>query len=100
MRILLITQEPPLLDTEIVSGNAVRTLQIRSALETAGHQVNQAWLATNSSSKTEPGLTFRNHDQLQGILLKQDPDAVLVAYWELLALLPHAMTIPVILDYV
>ena len=97
---MLITQEPPLLDTEIVSGNAVRTLQIRSALETAGHRVMQAWLATNGGSETEPGLTFRNHDQLQGILLKQDPEAVLVAYWELLALLPHAMTIPVILDYV
>ncbi len=45
-------------------------------------------------------LTFRNHDELQGILMQQEPDAIIVSYWELLGLLPHESNIPVILDYV
>ena len=93
MKILLITQEPPLLKEEIVSGNAVRSVQIRSALETTGHRVVQVWLGAGQSG-------FRNHDELQGILLKQEPDAIIVAYWELLGLLPHEIAIPVVLDYV
>jgi len=93
MKILLITQEPPLLNEEVVSGNAVRSVQIRSALEAAGHQVVQVWLGAGPSA-------IRNHDELQGILIKQEPAAIIVAYWELLGLLPHEIPIPVILDYV
>ena len=93
MKILLITQEPPLLNEEVVSGNAVRSVQIRTALEAAGHRVVQVWLGTGSNG-------FRNHDELQGILMKQEPGAIIVAYWELLRLLPHEIPIPVILDYV
>ncbi len=101
MKILLITQEPPLLNEEIVSGNAVRSEQIRSALETAQHHVVQVWLATGLRGHGESAAsTFRNHDELQGILMKQDADVILVAYWELLGLLPHELQIPVILDYV
>jgi glycosyltransferase involved in cell wall biosynthesis len=93
MKILLITQEPPLLSEVIVSGNAVRSVQIRSALEAAGHQVVQVWLGAGPSG-------FRNHDELQGILMKQEPGAIIVAYWELLGLLPHDIPVPVVLDYV
>ena len=93
MKILLITQEPPLLSEEVVSGNAIRSVQIKSALEAAGHQVVQVWLGAGPSG-------FRNHDELQGILIKQEPAAIIVAYWELLGLLPHEIPIPVILDYV
>jgi glycosyltransferase involved in cell wall biosynthesis len=101
MKILLITQESPLRNEEIVSGNAIRSVQIRSALETAGHQVVQLWLATGRQGQEEiAGSTFRNSDQLQGILMKQEPGAIIVAYWELLGLLPHEISIPVILDYV
>jgi glycosyltransferase involved in cell wall biosynthesis len=101
MNVLLITQEPPLLSEEIVSGNAVRTLQIRSALESAGHQVRQVWLqGPGPNPAADRDSTFRNADELQGILLKQSPGAVIVLYWELLGLLPHDIRIPVILDYV
>jgi glycosyltransferase involved in cell wall biosynthesis len=101
MKVLLITHEPPLHDEQVVSGNAVRSLQIRSALESAGHQVNQVWLAGPKSDRSRVrDSTFRNHDELQGVLMKQDPDAVIVSYWELLGLLPHEIEVPVILDYV
>jgi len=101
MKILLITQEPPLRKEEIVSGNAVRSVQIRSALEAVGHQVVQVWLTTNRHSHGKnAGSTFRNHDELQGILMKQEPAVIIVAYWELLGLLPHDVQVPVILDYV
>jgi len=101
MKILLITQEPPLRDAEIVSGNAVRTGQLQTALKSAGHSVTQVWLKSPRSAREEKrGLSFRNQDELQGILLKQNPEAVLVGYWELLAMVPFGLTIPVILDYV
>jgi glycosyltransferase involved in cell wall biosynthesis len=101
MKILLITQEPPLLNEEVVSGNAVRTMQIRSALESAGHHLVQVWLSGDPSrGPDKSGLTFRNHDELQGILMKQEPAAIIVTYWELLGFLPHESSIPVVLDYV
>ena len=50
MKILLLTQEPPLRDDEIVSGNAVRTRQLSSALDHAGHEVTQAWLTTRTNA--------------------------------------------------
>ncbi len=97
MKILLITQEPPLLSEVVVSGNAVRTRQISQALASAGHKVVQTWLCVDS--KFAQG-AFRNRDELQGILMKQAPDAIVVAYWELLGLLPYDLPQPVILDYV
>jgi len=101
MNVLLITQEPPLLNEEIVSGNAVRTLQIRSALQSAGHQVSQVWLVGPNSDRIRvKDSTFRNQDELRGVLMKQAPDAVIVSYWELLGLLPHGIQVPVVLDYV
>lgn len=101
MNVLLITQEPPLRDDEIVSGNAVRTKQIRSALDAAGHETHQVWLAGPDTDRAGvKASTFRNHDDLQGILLGKKPDAIIVSYWELLGLLPHDNTVPVVLDYV
>jgi glycosyltransferase involved in cell wall biosynthesis len=101
MKILLLTQEPPLQDSEVVSGNAVRGRQLRSGLEGAGHRVVQAWLSSQRQGRAgNGGLTFRNRDDLQGILMNQQPDAILVGYWELLGLLPFESRLPVILDYV
>ena len=101
MKILLITQEPPLRNEEIVSGNAVRSLQISSALEAAGHQLVQLWLTTAASGQEpDASSTFRNPDELRRLLTKHEPGAIVVAYWELLGLLPHEIPIPVILDYV
>jgi glycosyltransferase involved in cell wall biosynthesis len=97
LKILLITREPPLLSEEIVSGNAVRTGQISHALRGAGHHVTQAWLC--GKRRQRPG-TFRNRDELQGILIHQKPDVILVSYWELLAELPFENAQAVILDFV
>jgi len=86
-----------LLSEVVVSGNAVRTRQISQALASAGHEVVQAWLSTDR--KRVKG-AFRNRDELQGILMKQAPGAIIVSYWELLGLLPYDIQPPVILDYV
>lgn len=97
MNILMITQEPPLQSAEVVSGNAVRSIQINNALEAAGHAVTHTWL--NADRLRAEG-SFHNRDELQGLLLKHSPDAVIVAYWELLGLLPSSMTPFIILDFV
>jgi glycosyltransferase involved in cell wall biosynthesis len=101
MNVLFINQERPLLSGEIASGNAIRSEQLRIALEQAGHQVSQVWLAGPDADRSGvKNSTFRNHDELQGLLMKRAPDAIIVSYWELLGLLPHETQIPVILDYV
>jgi glycosyltransferase involved in cell wall biosynthesis len=97
MKILLITQEPPLQSADIASGNAVRTRQFASALESAGHEISQTWL---SADRIRTRGSFRNQDELAGIILERGPETVIVSYWELLALLPYDMSQNVILDFV
>jgi len=97
MKVLLITQEPPLQSADIASGNAVRTRQLGSALESAGHEISQTWL---SADRIRTRGSFRNQDELAGIILEHGPDTVIVSYWELLALLPYDMRQNVILDFV
>jgi glycosyltransferase involved in cell wall biosynthesis len=100
-RILFVTQEPPLKRDEVVSGNAVRAGQLCTALEAAGHTVVQLWPERDEAGVTaESNRTFRSRDGLQGLLMKHRPDVILVAYWELLGLLPADSAVPVVLDYV
>jgi len=97
MLILLITQEPPLSPDEVATGNAIRTAQLDGALRRAGHTISQTWLDTSKKPHAD---AFRNRDELQATINRQVPDAVLVAYWELLELLPFELPQPVILDFV
>ena len=97
MLILLITQEPPLSPDEVATGNAIRTAQLSGALHRAGYTISQTWLDTSDKPHAD---TFRNRDELQATINRQCPDAVLVAYWELLELLPFELPQPVILDFV
>ena len=43
MNILLIAQEPPLLASQVVTGNAVRCRQLRECLEAGGHRVTHVF---------------------------------------------------------
>jgi glycosyltransferase involved in cell wall biosynthesis len=97
MQILLITQEPPLTADAIATGNAIRTEQLASALRRAGHSLSQTWL---DITKDLPAEAFRSRDELSAIIIKRQPDAILVSYWELLDLLPFDVPQPVILDFV
>ncbi len=97
MQILLITQEPPLKPDAIATGNAIRTAQLEGALGRAGHEVSQTWLDKQDTSHQR---AFRSRDELQATITRQRPDAILVAYWELLELLPFDLPHPVILDFV
>ncbi|MFC1778039.1 glycosyltransferase, partial [Pseudomonadota bacterium] len=97
MQILLITQEPPLKPDAVATGNAIRTAQLEGALSRAGHEVSQTWLDKQISSHQK---AFRSRDELQATITRQRPDAILVAYWELLELLPFDLPQPVIVDFV
>ncbi|MDX2417853.1 MAG: glycosyltransferase [Xanthomonadales bacterium] len=101
MQILLITQEPPLASDAIATGNAIRTAQLVGALRRAGHGISQTWL-DNAEGRQQNLHThaFRNRDELQATIVRQQPDAILVSYWELLELLPFDLRQPVILDFV
>lgn len=97
MLILLITQEPPLAHDAVATGNAIRTAQLEGALSNAGHQLRQVWLSSENSTHAD---TFRSRDELQAAINRLQPDAILVAYWELLELLPFELPQPVIVDFV
>jgi len=97
MHILLITLEPPLKTDTIAAGNAVRTAQLEGALSRAGHRTRQVWLDRQDSNHPQ---AFKNRDDLQALISKKQPEAILVAYWELLDLLPFELAQPVILDFV
>jgi glycosyltransferase involved in cell wall biosynthesis len=97
MQILLITQEPPLARDEIATGNAIRTAQLESALNHAGHDITQTWLDKQNTKHRD---AFVTRDELQATINRQRPDAILVAYWELLELLPFDLPQPVIVDFV
>ncbi len=97
MQILLIAQEPPLKPDAVVTGNAIRTAQLEGSLRRAGHTVNQTWLEATKQPKID---SFRNRDELQAMIARQHPDVILVAYWELLELLPFELPQPVIVDFI
>jgi glycosyltransferase involved in cell wall biosynthesis len=97
MLILLITQEPPLTSDAVATGNAIRTAQLEGALSRAGHDITQTWLDRQDGSHPD---AFHNRDELQATITSRNPDAILVAYWELLDLLPFELQQPVILDFV
>ena len=97
MQILLVTQEPPIALDAVATGNAIRTAQLDRAIRGAGHMVRQTWLSTDD--RKHPA-AFRNRDELQATITNHQPDAILVAYWELLELLPFNLNQPVIVDFV
>ena len=97
MRILLITQEPPLALDAVATGNAIRSAQLESALTRAGHSITQTWLDRNNTRHPD---AFTSRDELRSIINRQHPDAILVGYWELLELLPFELPQPVIVDFV
>lgn len=97
-RILHILQQPLQPESDVFSGNDLRTRQLDQGLRDGGHEISHAFLR----GPGEPAATgaFRNRDELQGILLREKPDVILVSYWELLALLPFELLQPVVLDFV
>ncbi|MDZ4731955.1 MAG: hypothetical protein SH820_18655, partial [Xanthomonadales bacterium] len=96
--IMHILQEPLQIDNAVFSGNDLRTRQLDQAIRLGGHRISHAFLR-------KPGMagntnSFANRDELQGLILRHKPDVILVAYWELLALLPFELTQSVVLDFV
>lgn len=96
MKILLIAQEPALSPASVVTGNAIRTHQLTTSLEKAGHEVVHAW---RDHHRTDALLTFRDRDDLRGLLMRQQADLHLVCYWELLDLMPFETEVPLVLDF-
>ena len=104
MKILFIAQEPLLQADEVVSGNVIRNDQLRTALLQDGHELVHSWLSApgEKTQRTDSPVScsFSNRDELQGIILAHAPDVILLAYWELAALLPFDLQQPVVLDFI
>lgn len=98
-RILYIAQEPELREGSVVTGNALRARQLIDALQQAGHEVRQVWLVRPGEPR-DAARGFRHRDDLQARIAQFRPDVLVVAYWELLGLLPFDIEQPVVLDFV
>ena len=101
--VLHILQQPLPAESEVFSGNDLRTRQLDEGVQQGGHQLSHAFLrgpGQPAADKTANIWAFRNRDELQGILLREQPNVILVAYWELLALLPFELRQQVVLDFV
>ncbi len=96
--ILHILQEPLQAADQVFSGNDLRTRQLDQGLQAGGHRISHASLRGPGQAAVSG--SFRNRDELQGIILREQPQIILVAYWELLSLLPFELSQPVILDFV
>lgn len=96
MLILLIIQEPPLSPDAVATDNAMHIAQLDDALRRAGHTTARTWLDAGNNPHTD---TFRSRDELQATINSLCPDAILVAHWELLELLPFELPQPVMLDF-
>lgn len=97
MQILLITQEPQLAPETVATGNAIRTAQLEGSMRRAAHTISQVWLDKQDSTHQD---AFHTRDELQAMITSRQPDVLLVAYWELLELLPFDLAQPVIVDFV
>ncbi|MDZ7762775.1 MAG: glycosyltransferase [Desulfovermiculus sp.] len=109
MKVLLIAHGVFFDPDQVVAGNSVRAYYLAKGLVDAGHSVVYIYphgLAPYAGSTAAaealniPVRTYSNPEQLAAIIAWESPDALLVAYWELLADLPEHLDIPLILDLV
>lgn len=96
--ILHLLQEPLQVDEGVFSGNDLRTRQLDQGIKDGGHRLSHAFLRKPGMPGSSTG--FANRDELQGLILREQPDVILVAYWELLSLLPFELSQPVVLDFI
>ncbi len=96
--VLHLLQEPLHADDGVFSGNDLRTRQLDQGISQGNHRISHAFLRKPGMASSAD--SFANRDELQGLILREKPDVILVAYWELLALLPFELAQPVVLDFV
>jgi glycosyltransferase involved in cell wall biosynthesis len=109
MKIVLITHGVFLDPACIASGNSVRAYYLAKGLVHSGHEVTYVFpralekFSSDLNSQPEPGIRVRTYDgreELARLIGEEQPDVLLVGYWELLDELPDVVDIPVVLDVV
>lgn len=96
MKIFQLSLHPPFDPARVATGSQVREAGLAAALTAAGHQITFcAPLPAGERAGSE--LYYSSPQQLAARIAACRPDAILVAYWTLLAALP-AVQVPVILD--
>ncbi len=107
MRVLLLTHGTYLHRDAIVSGNSVRAYYLSRGLVEHGIEVIYVYpegldsYARKQAADVHPGITiqtYRNPEDLAGLLVATRPDAIYVGYWELLEHIPIECDLPIILD--
>jgi len=86
MRILYLTLEPPLDVDGVASGNQLRAAMLITALGAAGHEA----LQHSREQWTRDAVTQCIHGE--------QPDVVMLGYWQLAEELPEELDVPVVVD--
>lgn len=97
MQIAILAQDPPLDREHIATGNQLRAAQLSEGLRRHGLSLKHLWF-DQAATSGDPA-AYTSLDTLRSKLSRINPDAILVAYWELLAFLPCDLQIPVVLDF-
>lgn len=109
MKVLLITHGVFLDPAQVVTGNSVRAYYLAKGLVESGQSLVYVYPGSLSpyagstaaaQALNIPVHTYKHPDHLSRIIEQEQPDVLLVGYWELLADLPPHNQIPVILDLV
>jgi hypothetical protein len=98
MKLLYLTLDTPLDIQTVATGNQLRVLGIREALEAAGHEVVQR-VYTPDPDAAPNANTYHTREELEDSIRQEQYAGIIVGYWSLLAHLPGT-ELPVILDFI
>lgn len=101
MKVLYLTLEPPMDPALVARGNVLRARQLVAGLRSRGVDVVQVWRAPYDGSEAGPHpRMYQDPEELGALIDAEAPDAVLLAYWNLVGDLPESLSVPVVVDFI
>ncbi|MDT8410412.1 MAG: glycosyltransferase [Wenzhouxiangellaceae bacterium] len=106
-QILILSEQPPLNDSEPATGLTVRHTLMAQALAGQGLRVSYAWPAPGAGRDAPDAdgqafecLALASTQTLADWLKRNNPDAIVLGYWELADWLPARLDAALLLDYI
>ena len=109
MKIILIAHGVFLNSSSVATGNSVRAYYLAKGLVDHGHQVTYTYprelakFTSNEIDNSLPGIrvtNFISKKELSRLIKNEQPDLLVVGYWELLDYLDETIAVPIVLDVV
>ena len=101
-KILIITHGMFPIAGQSVTGNGIRAWGLAMGLKTHGHHITYTTHITTAHTipkqSTVELATYDTDQELHRLIQQQQPDVIIVGYWELIRSLPTDLDIPIVLD--